>query len=155
MGVSGVGKTTLGKAVAEIMGLTFLDADDFHSTENIRKMSEGVPLDDMDRAPWLAALNARLVTAPAPVLLACSALKQKYRDQLAAGCNIHWVWLHGAYDVIAARLAKRRTHYMPALLLDSQLATLEPPGDAISVDVAGEQSDIVRHITDMLVAAGW
>jgi carbohydrate kinase (thermoresistant glucokinase family) len=140
MGVSGCGKTVVGGLLAQRLGATFIDADDLHPPANVEKMRAGIPLDDADRAPWLALLNARLReegAAGRPVVLACSALKQRYRDALADGVpGLRFVHLAGGRDVIAARLAARQHRYMPASLLDSQFAALEPPAGAIAVDVA-------------------
>jgi len=140
MGVSGCGKTAVGSRLAQRLGARFIDADDLHPAANVAKMRAGIPLDDADRAPWLALLNARLREAAAmgePVVLACSALKQRYRDTLAAGVpGLRFVHLTGSRELIAARLAARQHRYMPTALLDSQFATLEAPTDAIVVDVA-------------------
>lgn len=140
MGVSGCGKTEVGERLARRLEARFIDADDLHPPANVEKMRAGIALDDADRAPWLALLNARLREAIAggqPVVLACSALKQRYRDRLADGVpDLRFVHLTGDRGLIAARLASRRHRYMPASLLDSQLATLEPPAGAIVLDVA-------------------
>ena len=140
MGVSGCGKTAVGSLLAQRLGARFIDADDLHPPANVEKMRAGIPLDDADRAPWLRLLNARLreVTAAGePVVLACSALKQRYRDTLAAGVpGLRFVHLAGSRELIAARLAARQHRYMPTTLLDSQFATLEPPAEAVVVDVA-------------------
>jgi gluconokinase len=140
MGVSGCGKTEVGRSLAQRLGASFIDADDLHPPANVEKMRRGIPLDDADRAPWLGLLNARLreaVAAGRPVVLACSALKQRYRDLLAADVpGLRFVHLSGSRELIAARLAARRHRYMPASLLDSQFAALEPPADAITIDVA-------------------
>jgi gluconokinase len=148
MGVSGCGKTAVGSRLAQRLGARFIDADDLHPAANVEKMRAGIALDDADRAPWLALLNACLrecVAAGEPVVLACSALKQRYRDTLAAGVpGLRFVHLAGSREVIASRLAGRRHRYMPATLLDSQFATLEPPADAIVIDVAKPLDDIVE-----------
>lgn len=139
MGVSGCGKTSVGRALAQRLGARFVDGDDFHPPANVEKMRTGVPLDDTDRAPWLARLNAVLRHAIArdePVVLACSALRQRYRDALADRLpGVRFVHLSGSPELIAARLAQRRHRYMPASLLASQFAALEPPSDAVVVDV--------------------
>ena len=138
MGVSGCGKTAVGSLLAQRLGARFIDADDLHPPANVEKMRAGIPLDDADRAPWLRLLNARLREAAGePVVLACSALKQRYRDTLAEGVpGLRFVHLAGSRELIAARLAARQHRYMPTTLLDSQFATLEPPAEAIVVDVA-------------------
>jgi gluconokinase len=139
MGVSGCGKTVVGSLLAQRLGARFIDADDLHPPANVEKMRAGIPLDDADRAPWLALLNQRLredVVAGRPVVLACSALKQRYRDALAEGVpGLRFVHLAGSREVIAGRLAARQHRYMPPTLLDSQFATLEPPADAIVIDI--------------------
>jgi gluconokinase len=140
MGVSGCGKSTVGAALARELGCHFLDADDFHPAANKEKMRAGVPLTDDDRAPWLATLNQALRSAVAEnksVALACSALKARYRDALREKVpTAQLVYLTGSQDEIAARLAKRNHEYMPANLLASQFAALEPPADAIEIPVA-------------------
>jgi len=140
MGVCGCGKTVVGSRLAQRLGARFIDADDLHPPANVEKMRAGIPLDDADRAQWLVLLNARLresAAAGEPVVLACSALKQRYRDTLAAGLTgLRVVHLTGSRELIAARLAGRQHRYMPASLLDSQFTALEPPTDAIVIDVA-------------------
>ena len=138
MGVCGCGKTTVGRMVAEALGWPFLDADDFHPAANVARMRAGTALTDDDRWPWLdrlaaemAAINAR----GAHAVLACSALKQAYRDRLARAGDVRFVYMKGDRATIAPRLAARPGHYMPASLLDSQLATLEEPVDATVVDI--------------------
>ena len=125
------GKTAVGSLLAQRLNARFIDADDLHPPANIEKMRAGTPLDDADRAPWLALLNAKLRQAAAAgesVVLACSALKQRYRDALADGVpGLRFIHLAGSREVIAARLESRRHRYMPASLLDSQFATLESP----------------------------
>jgi len=140
MGVSGSGKTTIGTTLAKRLGYSFLDGDDWHPPENVAKMSAGTPLTDEDRWPWLDRLNAELRAREArseSAVLACSALKQAYRDRLARGL-IHWklVFLHASFELLSKRIAERKHRYMPASLLQSQLATLEPPAQAIVIDVA-------------------
>jgi gluconokinase len=150
MGVSGCGKTAVGSRLAQELGARFVDADDLHPTENVDKMRAGIALDDADRAPWLALLNSRLreaATAGEPVVLACSALRQRYRDTLAAGVpGLRFVHLTGSRELIAARLAARQHRYMPASLLASQFAALEPPADAVVVDVAGPLDEVVADV---------
>lgn len=138
MGVSGCGKSTVGEALAESLGWRFLDADDFHPPANVAKMAAGTPLVDEDRWPWLDRLAAEMRAINAgggDAVLACSALRQAYRDRLAAAGDVRFVHLAGDLPTIAARLASRQHRYMPQSLLASQFATLEPPADAIAVDV--------------------
>lgn len=149
MGVTGCGKSTVGALLARALGAEFLDADDFHPPANVAKMSAGVPLDDEDRAPWLARLNAELRARP-HVVLACSALKSAYRSALGAGLDCRFVHLRGSPELIRARLAERRHRYMPASLLDSQFAALEPPAGAIEVDVAPPAGECVAAILAQL-----
>ena len=140
MGVTGVGKSTVGTRLAEAIGGRFVDADDYHPPANVEKMRAGIPLDDNDRAPWLAALNALLRDADGrgeTTVLACSALKDMYRRMLAEGVGgFSVVHLHGTRAMIAERLGARSGHYMNPALLDSQLSTLEWPGEAIALDIA-------------------
>lgn len=133
MGVSGCGKSSVGRLIAQRLGLEFLEGDEFHPAANVAKMSAGVALDDADRAPWLAAMAEQLAARAAAgrgAVLACSALKRHYRDRLRQGHpGLYFVYLYGDRELIGARLTARQNHYMPATLLDSQLATLEPPQD--------------------------
>ena len=138
-GVAGCGKTTLGQSLAAKLGATFLDADHFHSTANVEKMRVGTPLDDDDRAPWLATLNSQLRQATVRgerVVLACSALKARYREAIAHDiAQLHWIFLDGSFELIAARLRERENHYMPESLLRSQFEALERPVDAICISI--------------------
>lgn len=144
MGVSGSGKSTVGRDLADALGVPFVDGDGLHPPANVAKMSAGVPLDDDDRAPWLDAIAARL--AAGPVVIACSALKRAYRDRLrAAAPQLRLVFLHGDRATLLPRMA-RPGHFMPASLLDSQLATLEAPDPdehAIELDVSAPPGDLV------------
>jgi gluconokinase len=150
MGVAGVGKTTIGEALARALGARFIDADDYHPPENVAKMKAGVPLGDEDRWPWLACLNEELKKEQRAVL-ACSALKESYRRRLAEGVkDFRVVYLHGSAGLIRERMKARQHRYMPPALLDSQLATLEPPLDAITVDVAAPLEHSVATIVDRL-----
>ena len=126
MGVSGCGKSSIGAAVARALGARFIDGDDLHPPENIAKMAAGIPLEDADRAPWLARVG-EVLTAPQTVV-ACSALKRRYRDQIRAqAADVVFLHLYGSRDVLMRRMAARPGHFMPVSLLDSQLAALEPP----------------------------
>ena len=137
MGVSGSGKTTLGVLLAQRLGVEFIDADEYHPPGNVKKMAAGIPLEDADRWPWLGRLNALLKTKRDAVL-ACSALKNSYREKLLEGIAQHRiVYLRGSAELIGGRLAERKHRYMPASLLKSQFDTLEPPRDAIEIDVSG------------------
>ena len=154
MGVTGCGKTAVGAMLAEACGREFQDADDFHPPENVAKMRSGVALADEDRWPWLARLNTLLLDSERQgksLVLACSALKQAYRDRLAHGCAAaHFVFLDGDIELIRARLAARRGHYMNPTLLDSQFAILERPRDALRLDVAASPAELVQSIREGL-----
>jgi gluconokinase len=143
MGVSGSGKTTLAARFARAINAEFHDADDYHDAASVAKMREGIALTDADRVPWLRALNALLrdfSERGEGVVLACSALRETYRDAIASGIpNVRWVFLDGDFETIAARMRARSeatNHYMPESLLKSQFETLERPSDAIVIDVA-------------------
>ena len=156
MGVVGVGKTTVATLLAEKLGWQFADADEFHSPENVEKIRHGVPLTDGDRAPWLAALRAAVEkwnATGASVVLACSALKQSYRQQLSAG-NVGFVYLKGSYDLIRERLRTRHGHFATESILKSQLEDLEEPEDAITVTVDQPLAAIVAEIIDKLKIRG-
>lgn len=148
MGVSGCGKTTVGKRWAEEIGATFLDADDFHPAANLTKMAAGQPLTDEDREPWLAAIATKIVTlADVPFVLACSALRLVYRQQFLRACpDMRIVLLHGDPALLQQRLEQRRGHFMPASLLDSQLATLEIPSDALRIDISLPPESILERL---------
>lgn len=148
MGVSGAGKTTIGERLAAALGWPFYDGDELHPAANVEKMRRGEALDDADREPWLAAL-ANLIDGLAAegrsAVVACSALKESYRERLRAP-GVVFVWLEGDYDVIRKRLVARQDHFMKAALLPSQFATLEEPKDAIVVDVDAPPDEIVARI---------
>lgn len=154
MGVSGSGKTLIGQLLAQRQGWTFIDADDHHSPENIAKMRQGTPLQDEDRWPWLDKLNAllkRTADQGDSVVLACSALKQRYRDRIATGVpDVRWAYLKGGFDLIRARLEVRKGHYMKAGLLESQFAALEEPSDAIVLDIDATPDAIAEHLAQAL-----
>jgi gluconokinase len=149
MGVSGAGKTTIGQELAQQLGWPFADADDFHSAANVAKMRAGIPLDDDDRAPWLQSLHHAIegwIAARQSVVLACSALREAYREQLIVGPDVKVVFLHAQFALVSKRLEVRHGHYMNPGLLRSQFDTLEVPEDAISVDVSGRVPEIVAEI---------
>ncbi|NLE86424.1 MAG: gluconokinase [Myxococcales bacterium] len=150
MGVSGVGKTTLGSALAAALGWRFEDADTYHSPANIAKMAAGVALTDDDRAEWLeilAELIARAVQDGGGLVLACSALRESYRTALGVGREgVALVHLTAPPDVLGARLTRRAEHFMPPALLDSQLLTLEPPQGALVLDATKPVPELVRSI---------
>jgi gluconokinase len=154
MGVSGCGKTTVGQILASRTGWRLYDADEFHSAANIEKMRSGIALEDADRWPWLDRMHAMLEDRYArgeSVLLACSALKQKYRDRLAqGGLPLRWVYLKGDFELIRRRLEARTNHYMKAGLLESQFAALEEPRDAIVADIAGTPEAIAEDVLHQL-----
>ena len=150
MGVSGAGKSTVGKLLAERLGWQFLDADEHHPPENVAKMAAGTPLTDEDRWPWLQKLNL-LLRNEANAVLACSALRAAYRKRLTDGiANTKVVYLKGEIGLIRARLEARQHRYMPASLLDSQFATLEPPAGAIEIDVGADPEACVGAIVSRL-----
>ena len=149
MGVSGAGKTTVGKLLASQLGWEFADADDYHSAANVEKMRNGIPLTDADRGPWLESLRSVIVewiAAGKNGVLACSALKKEYRDRLVVGPEVRVVYLKGDRELLRERLLLRRGHYMKEAMLESQIATLEEPGDAIVVDARRTPEEIVREI---------
>ncbi len=159
MGVSGVGKTTIGTRLAERLGWGYAEGDRYHPPENVEKMRGGTPLDDSDRAPWLAAIAAdidRWRAAGTGMVVACSALKRTYRDILIGDRpDVRLVRLEGDERVIRARMEQRTDHYMPPSLLTSQLAALEPPADdekAIAVDVTRPPDDCVDRILATLAS---
>jgi gluconokinase len=150
MGVSGAGKTTIGELLARRLGWRFIEGDEYHPKENVAKMAAGIPLEDADRWPWLDALNERL-RRERDAVVTCSALKEAYRQRLLKGItDARIVHLHAPKNVIAERVAKRKHKYMPASLLDSQFATLEPPTAAIDIDVSGHPDDNVDAIVKAL-----
>ncbi len=153
MGASGVGKTTLGKALAEKIGCAFVDADDLHPPANVAKMRRGEALDDADRAPWLDAVAGEIARCAGEgrcVVIACSALKRAYRDRLRrADAALVFIYMEATRAVLEDRLARRTTHFMPASLVASQLATLEPPGAderVIRVDATLPVAELVAEV---------
>ena len=153
MGVAGSGKTTVGRLLAEQRGWLFFDADDFHPPENVEKMRRGIGLTDADREPWLDALAAKiraLADAGQSAVLACSALKQSYRDRLAVDPAVRFVHLTGTPELLRKRLEERKGHYAHADLLASQLAALEPPSGVPTFDVEPPPDVIVAEIRKAL-----
>lgn len=157
MGVSGAGKSTVGAALAAALGASFVDGDDLHPPANVAKMAGGVPLDDDDRAPWLDEVG-RTLAGGASVVVACSALKRRYRDRIrAVAPDTVTIALDGSRELLGARLGARIDHFMPASLLDSQLGALEPLGadeagaivsiDATPAEVVSAALDAVRTAT--------
>ena len=155
MGVASCGKTTIGEALATKLQAAFIEGDRLHSKANVAKMAGGTPLTDDDRWPWLARVGEAL-QGPGGKIAACSALKQSYRKAIAqaAGRKVLFVHLHGSYDVLAKRIAARKGHFMPATLLDSQLATLEMPDaseHALTIDIDQELEAIIAQALVFLV----
>jgi carbohydrate kinase (thermoresistant glucokinase family) len=153
MGVSGSGKSAVGDGIAASLGLRFVDADALHPPENVAKMASGRPLDDDDRMPWLAIVGATLAEAAdrgEGLVMACSALRRRYRDVLRASApTTVFVHLDGSRDLLESRLRTRAGHFMPVGLLDSQLDTLEPLAD----DEAGVVVDIAPPLTEVVAAS--
>jgi carbohydrate kinase (thermoresistant glucokinase family) len=156
MGVAGAGKSTLAQLLASELGCEFLDADALHPPANIEKMTNGIPLTDTDRAPWLVAIHARLVESfgrKESLVVACSALKKRYREILAECVPINWVYLKGSQEVIRVRLLERQHHFMRPGMVASQFADLEEPMDAMIIDVEVAPSVAVRQIVNTLSPA--
>jgi gluconokinase len=157
MGVAGSGKTTIGQLLASRLDCLFVDGDSFHPPANIEKMSHGIPLTDADREPWLAAIHARIAESSGrneSLVVACSALKQKYRDTLSRDIRIAWAYLKGSADLILSRLRGRSDHFMKPAMLASQIADLEEPTGAIVVDISLSPDAAVEQIVNALPAAG-
>ncbi len=153
MGVAGAGKSTIGELLASELHCDFLDADTLHPAANIQKMSRGIPLSDADREPWLAAVHACIVHSVhrhENLVVACSALKKRYRDTIGYGVPVVWVYLKGSEDLIRTRLLHRQHHFMKAQMLASQFADLEEPTNAIPIDVAAEPDVAVREILESI-----
>ncbi len=150
MGVTGCGKTTIGKILAKDLGWEFYDADDFHPEENVEKMRAGIPLNDADREPWLESLSNLIEGAhdkEINIILACSALKHDYRKRLRHDLSpVRFVYLKGSPELIKERLEARRGHYMNPALLQSQFSTLEEPKDAVYIDIDPDPSAIAQRI---------
>jgi gluconokinase len=156
MGVSGCGKSTVGALLAERLDCPFYDGDDYHPPENVAKMASGQPLNDDDRAPWLDCLNSLIrdhVVRGESAVVACSALKRRYRDRLRAGnAGLHFVFLQGDFDLIWRRMTARPDHYMKAGMLQSQFDALEAPADdeALTVSIEEGADQIVGRIMEAL-----
>ena len=153
MGVSGSGKTTIGKMLADAIRCSFLEGDSLHSKENVEKMSHGIPLTDSDRAPWLTAIRTHILKffkRGQDLVVACSALEQQYREVLADGIPITWVYLKGSEELIRSRMKHRTGHFMKANMLPSQFDALEEPSDAVVVDISRPPSAIVAQILAQL-----
>ncbi len=155
MGVTGAGKTTIGVLLAQRLGWDFVDADSFHSPANVEKMKQGIALDDADRGPWLKSLHDAMESWAAEhknMVLACSALKRSYRDELCVAGQTKFVYLKGSYDLIYRRLRQRHGHFASEAILASQFAALEEPDDAITVDIDHTEDEIVAEIMRQLGA---
>jgi gluconokinase len=153
MGVSGAGKTTVGQLLASELGWDFADGDDYHSAANVEKMRNGIPLTDADRGPWLATLRALIISwieTGKQMVLACSALKRAYREELLVAPEVHLVYLRATPELLQERLRERHGHFMTEKMLASQLETLEGPKCAIAIDVDKSPSEIVAEIRDRL-----
>jgi gluconokinase len=151
MGVSGAGKTTVGRVLAGRLGWKFFDADDLHTEENKEKIRNGIPLTDEDRIPWLEALEELIKGLDTPSVIACSALKKRYRDKLAgSGRDVRFVYLGGDKDLIRGRLERRKGHFAGAGILESQFETLEEPDDALWEDIGPDPEtiadDVIRRL---------
>lgn len=153
MGVSGVGKTTVGRKLAARLGWEFLDADDFHTAANIEKIKQALPLEDEDREPWLKAIHEELARRSAEksaekqnTVLACSALKREYREKLQVNSDVRFIYLKGTYSVIAERLRSRQGHFAGERVLASQFSTLQEPEDAIVVDADSPVDNVIAEI---------
>ena len=159
-GVSGAGKTTIGKLLAKRLGWQFLEADDFHPRGSIEKMRDGLPLTDEDRWPWLKLLREQIersLAAKENAVLACSALKRKYRERLRVGDNVKFVLLRGDYALVEKKLHSRRGHFMNPDLLQSQFADLEEPEsdeDAVTIELGRTPEELVEEIKTKLRLAG-
>ncbi len=155
MGVSGSGKTTVGKALAQELGWTFIEGDDFHSEANVKKMAAGTALSDEDRDAWLSSLQEEIVKALGQqigAVVACSALKESYRHRLKVDGRVQFVFLNIPFAVAEERLKKRKGHFMPVSLLESQFETLQQPegSDYINVDAQQSPQEIVTEVVEKI-----
>ncbi|HEY9800585.1 MAG TPA: gluconokinase [Leptolyngbyaceae cyanobacterium] len=153
MGVSGSGKTTIGQMLAESLHWEFQDADSFHPIDNIEKMRHGIPLNDVDRIPWLQSLQIAIsnwLQENRNVVLACSALKASYRQYLVLNSDVKLIYLHGSFELIKDRLQKRQNHFMGVELLTSQFESLEEPDNVIRVDISQSPQVIIQEIKKVL-----
>jgi len=158
MGVSGCGKSTVGHALAQSLGLPMVDGDDLHSPQSVARMKAGQPLTDADRWPWLDRVGQRLGASEQGLVIACSALRRSYRDRIREHADaVRFLFLDGPQDLIARRLQQRSGHYMPATLLDSQFSTLERPGlqepDVLRLDIDRPVGDLVAAALAALTPA--
>lgn len=150
MGVSGCGKTTVGRALAQSLGCFFMEGDDFHPQANVDKMTTGTPLNDDDRKPWLESLNEEIQKHQG-VVLSCSALKESYRKILKKNVNkLIFIHLDGSFDLIHSRMKSRSNHFMPASLLQSQFDALEKPKNAIVISIDQSQEEILKEALEKL-----
>ena len=158
MGVAGSGKSTIGIKLSEATAIPFFDADDFHPPANKEKMKAGKPLNDDDRKGWLSTINelAKENSQKSGAIIACSALKEKYRNQLSEGIKstVHWIILQGSFSLIQQRMKARKNHFMPARLLQSQFETLETPEYAVVMDIKNDPDEIVADIIKKLSLKG-
>ncbi len=152
MGVSGSGKSTIGKALSQKLDYTFYDGDDFHPPENIDKMSQGIPLNDSDRLPWLHNIKS-VINKHKNAVITCSALKQSYRDLLEENnTDIIWIYLKGSYEIFLKRLQQRSEHFMKENMLQSQFQALEEPNNALIIDVNLSVEEIIQEIINQTYA---
>jgi len=158
MGVSGCGKTTIGKKTADVFGVQYFEGDEYHPQENVEKMSQGIPLTDEDREGWLDTLSQLIrdtLDAGQSGVLSCSALKQKYRDRLCVDPDlVRFIYLKGSFGLIQSRMKQRTDHYMPANLLASQFTTLEEPDDVFTVNIDQPPEEIIDEVVSYLTRIG-